>query len=377
MVQLSGSSSSTIRTQQRTKRCHWPHFTWKGRPTSGGSGCVGRTREEGRALTWEDFEDELWSRFGPTECEDFDEALSRIKQVGSLREYQREFEKLGNRVRGWTQKALVGTFMGELKAELSNGIRMFKPRTLKKAINLERSQLLLLEGPIGVGNITSEEVTDEVPTEEDQGNQIEPEIMLHALTGWSAPKTMCVVAKVGYYDVVVLIDSGSTHNFCSARVASLLRLRVIPTETFPVRVVNDERLHCQGRFEKLVPSSIFSRRGNLGGTEEVEAVFIALKQAMTTTPTLAMPNFNEAFTIEIDASGDGIGAVLTQHGRPIAFMSRALSVSKRSWSTYTKEMLAIVEVDIWQEIKDVAIDDPYMETVGRIANDQPGWSIYL
>jgi hypothetical protein len=39
-------------------------------------------------------------RFSPTECEDFDEALSKVKQEGSLREYQKEFEQLGNRVYG-------------------------------------------------------------------------------------------------------------------------------------------------------------------------------------------------------------------------------------------------------------------------------------
>ena len=64
---------------------------------------------------------------------------------------------------------------------------------------------------------------------------------------------------------------------------------------------------------------------------------------MNTTPILAMSNFNEAFTVETDASGNGIGAVLQQQGNPIAFISRALRVSKKSWSTYEKEMLAIVE----------------------------------
>ena len=59
-------------------------------------------------MTWLTFEKELWARFGPTECENFDEALSRIRQVGSLRDYQQEFERLGNRVQGWTQKALGG-----------------------------------------------------------------------------------------------------------------------------------------------------------------------------------------------------------------------------------------------------------------------------
>jgi hypothetical protein len=42
---------------------------------------------------------------------------------------------------------------------------------------------------------------------------------------------------------------------------------------------------------------------------------------MTTTPTLAMPNFNDSFTIETNASGEGIGAVMSQQGKPVAFMS--------------------------------------------------------
>jgi hypothetical protein len=70
---------------------------------------------------------------------------------------------------------------------------------------------------------------------------------------------------------------------------------------------------------------------------------------MTTTPINLMPNFNETFTVETDASGDGIGAVLQQQGKPIAFMSRALGISKKSWSTYTKEMLAVVEaIRMWR-----------------------------
>lgn len=64
--------------------------------------------------------------------------LSRVKQTGSLREYQKEFERLGNRVHGWTHRALVGTFMGGLKLQISEEICMFRPTTLKESINLER-----------------------------------------------------------------------------------------------------------------------------------------------------------------------------------------------------------------------------------------------
>ena len=59
-------------------------------------------REERREVTWAVFEEELWARFGPMDGKDFDETLSHIREVGSPREYQQEFEKLGNRVQGWT-----------------------------------------------------------------------------------------------------------------------------------------------------------------------------------------------------------------------------------------------------------------------------------
>jgi hypothetical protein len=64
--------------------------------------------------------------------------------------------------------------------------------------------------------------------------ELEPEITLHALTGWIAPKTMPVSAKMRSHKVMVLIDSGSTHNFISNHLASMLRLPIIPTESFHV-----------------------------------------------------------------------------------------------------------------------------------------------
>ncbi|KAH9770145.1 ubiquitin-conjugating enzyme E2 27 [Citrus sinensis] len=85
------------------------------------------------------------------------------------------------------------------------------------------------------------------------------------------------------------------------------------------------------------------KNGQFGWNLEVEKAFINLKKAMTSTPTLAMPDFNDTFVIETDASSDGIGAILQQQGQSIAFMIRALGITKKSLSTYAKEMFAIVE----------------------------------
>ena len=95
-------------------------------------------QEEKTKITWKKFKKELLVRFGPMEDEDFDEALSKICQKGTLREYQREFERLANQVDGWPQKALVRAFMGGLKEEIASEIRMFKPKILSEAIELAR-----------------------------------------------------------------------------------------------------------------------------------------------------------------------------------------------------------------------------------------------
>ncbi|KAJ0027601.1 hypothetical protein Pint_36394 [Pistacia integerrima] len=96
--------------------------------------------------------------------------------------------------------------------------------------------------------------------EEDQGGDIgevqepemEPEITLHALTGWTGPKTICKTARMGPHEVVVLVDSRSMHNFISDHLENLLRLPIIPTEAFSVRVANGEKLKCQGRYDKVL-----------------------------------------------------------------------------------------------------------------------------
>lgn len=109
------------------------------------------------------------------------------------------------------------------------------------------------------------------------------------------------------------------------------------------------RKFVQGYRLLARPLTNLLKKGQFGWSDEVEQAFEKLKKVMTSTPTLAMPNFNDTFTIEIDASRYGIGAVLHQQGRPIAYMSRALGIAKKSWSVYNKEMFAIVEaVRVWR-----------------------------
>ncbi|GKG30497.1 RNA-directed DNA polymerase [Tanacetum coccineum] len=76
--------------------------------------------------------------------------------------------------------------------------------------------------------------------------------------------------------------------------------------------------------------------------KEAQASFERIKCKMTEAPVLALLNFEKVFELDYDASGVGIGAILSQDNRPIAFFSEKLSESRQKYTTYEKEFYAIV-----------------------------------
>jgi len=76
--------------------------------------------------------------------------------------------------------------------------------------------------------------------------------------------------------------------------------------------------------------------------EEATSAFNQLKHVMTQPPVLALPNLTQQFIIETDASSRGMGAVLMQAGHPIAFISKSFGVKQQAFSTYERELLAIL-----------------------------------
>ena len=71
--------------------------------------------------------------------------------------------------------------------------------------------------------------------------------------------------------------------------------------------------------------------------------FTELKDRLCTAPVLALPDLQQLFEVETDASDYAIGAVLTQHGHPVAYHSETLSDTVWKYPTYDKEMYSIVQ----------------------------------
>ena len=148
----------------------------------------------------------------------------------------------------------------------------------------------------------------------------------------------------------------------SERGLEMEKEKVKAIQEWPVpKCVKDVRAFCglAGYYRRFVrdfssicaPLSDLTKKEhttNFTWTPEAQHAFETLKQKLMTAPVLALPNPSLPFIVTCDASGFGIGAVLSQDQgkeqgiRPIAFMSKKLQPAETRYRVHEQELLAIV-----------------------------------
>ncbi|GFW63883.1 retrovirus-related Pol polyprotein from transposon 17.6 [Trichonephila clavipes] len=110
-------------------------------------------------------------------------------------------------------------------------------------------------------------------------------------------------------------------------------------------------LGMAGWYQKFIPQyadiceplyRLKKKGAKFNWSTESQDSFDKIKRALTEAPVLQLPNVTEQFNVFTDASGVGIGAVLNQNHRPIAFASRTLNKAERNYTVTERECLAVI-----------------------------------
>ncbi|CAB4273670.1 unnamed protein product [Prunus armeniaca] len=234
--------------------------------------------------TWEEFTKVFCQEFGPSEFDDCAEALVKLRQTGPPKAYITEFRRLANRTKDMSPSLLKSCFVGGVDAKFqdlhfSASVSVSKPsvsfpsaspksdfpikRLTPEEVQLRRQkglcfhcdekfvcghtcakkQLLLIEAYDGdVVDVAIDSVADDLELQM-------MEVTACALLGTPAPmscQTMKVTGFIKNCPVIILFDSGSSHNFVDTALVKRLGWQLDATRSFNVMIANGGQLGCKG-----------------------------------------------------------------------------------------------------------------------------------
>jgi hypothetical protein len=110
------------------------------------------------------------------------------------------------------------------------------------------------------------------------------------------------------------------------------------------------RRFVEGFSSIAAPLTQLTRKGvKFVWTDRCEAAFQELKRRLVEAPILTIPSSEGGFEIYSDASKSGLGCVLMQHGKVIAYASRQLRPHEQNYPTHDLELAAVVfALKIWR-----------------------------
>lgn len=103
------------------------------------------------------------------------------------------------------------------------------------------------------------------------------------------------------------------------------------------------RRFVQGYATIAAPLTELFKHDGFKWTDEAAAAFDALKGALSSSPVLQLPAFDQPFLVDCDASGSGFGAVLHQGDGALAFFSRPFAARHLKLAAYERELIGLVQ----------------------------------
>nr|GEZ46476.1 putative reverse transcriptase domain-containing protein [Tanacetum cinerariifolium]GEZ49041.1 putative reverse transcriptase domain-containing protein [Tanacetum cinerariifolium] len=168
--------------------------------------------------------------------------------------------------------------------------------------------------------------------------------------------------ELGSFDVIIGMDWLENHHAVVVCDEKIVRIPYVD-EVLIVQEKEEHAKHLKSILELLKKEELYAKFSKcdfllsriakpmtkltkknvkFDWSEKAKAVFQLLKQKLYSAPILALPEGSENFVVYCDASRRGLGAVLTQGEKVIAYASRQLKIYEKNYTTLDLELGAVV-----------------------------------
>eukprot|EP00253_Pinus_taeda_P026079 PITA_26079 len=221
-------------------------------------------RWNGYFRTWTQFTKALRDLF---EQEDsYLGCLTKLRQTGTVEEYITAFEGLAFRTKGLTDEFYMECFISGLKEAIKAQVLLHHPATWTEACQVARKVERALAAQYSRPNFHAKGRSPQAQnmTQTLKVQKVSPAEMAERRKqglcyysdekyspGISSPQTLKIRGFIKHRPVVVLIDSGSTHNFIHKKVAETVHCFVRAVSNFQVQIADGGTMKCEGRCENV------------------------------------------------------------------------------------------------------------------------------
>jgi hypothetical protein len=250
--------------------------------------------------------EEMIAHYEDTRSNTFFSQLINLKQKGSITEHIENFQRLNIKVTDSPYENLINVFIGTLKDNIQHEVHLWEPKSLENAFKVARNvesknmamairrtnaniyrennapssktpqqleerkeKCLCLncdnkyskghkcgEKKLFYMDCEEEEEQEQEPSQDENIEEISseesnPTISCNALAGISITQTLKIEGYIKNKKVIVLIDSGSTHNFIHYKLDKALNFFVYPVPEFQVMIADGGTINCSGKFNKI------------------------------------------------------------------------------------------------------------------------------